>query len=707
MAIVNGKSGTFNIYTNNSSISGYVKWQETYDNATYITTNQSTITITAYLHRTNIYSGATYITNTTVTRTAFFGSERVTSSDKVSLSIPGSSANGTATTGGGAFTQVYTASKTITHDGSGAKSITIGFAMSNSVSGVAGQSFSVPETYSTITLTTIPRYAVVSHSLKSRTETTISMNWSADNTCDYVWYSTDWGTTWKAVGSVNAKSGSYTISTPSNSTNSLAPYTTYNIVTRCRRKDSQLNSSATKLSVTTYDYPYCSVAPDFVIGNAVKLDFYNPLGRQIGWQMLGADGSLVAGNGTTGTSYSGINGEGSIANLYASIPNSKSGSYTVKVTYGSIVKTKTGGKYSIQGTEYPVINSFGYVDNNTTTVTLTGNNQHIVQNYSSLVAQVGSATPVRSAGGISKYVVECNGKTVESTNAGNLVIGAVNSNRNVDLKLTVTDTRGLSATKTITVTMLAHSNPTATVTLERLNNYEDETYLTVDGSIASVNSKNTMAIKYRYKVSGGSYGSFTNINDRQKYTLSLSKNNSYIFNIVVTDALGSNFSEEFVLNKGVFPLFIDTVKNSVGINCFPKNEFSLEVNELDITTIKEFTKSLKLTANTWTDVGIKYDDLATGTYIMQVILNNNTSAINNQFGERISGILSWYALPTNGTDADVIPVSKAGHSRNGHNIQLRTLRTITANGGVLKLQMTDDVSWNGNGDIVFKFKRLI
>jgi hypothetical protein len=216
-----------------------------------------------------------------------------------------------------------------------------------------------------------------------------------------------------------------------------------------------------------------------------------------------------------------------------------------------------------------------------------------------------------------------------------------------------------------------------------------------------------MAINYRYKVSGGSYGSYVNINDRQKYTLSLSKNNAYIFNIVITDALGSTFSKEYVLEKGMFPLFIDTVKNSVGINCFPENEYSLEVNGLDISTIKEFTKSLKLTANTWADTGIKYDDLPTGTYVMQVILNNNTSAINNQFGERISGVLSWYALPTNGTDADVIPISKAGHSRNGHNIQLRILRTITSNGGILKLQMMDDVSWNGNGDIVFKFKRLI
>ena len=60
------------------------------------------------------------------------------------------------------------------------------------------------------------------------------------------------------------------------------------------------------------------------------------------------------------------------------------------------------------------------------------------------------------------------------------------------------------------------------------------------------------------------------------------KNNAYIFNIVVTDSLGATYNKEYVLNKGVFPLFIDTALNSVGINCFPKEANSLEVNELNV-----------------------------------------------------------------------------------------------------------------------------
>jgi hypothetical protein len=57
----------------------------------------------------------------------------------------------------------------------------------------------------------------------------------------------------------------------------------------------------------------------------------------------------------------------------------------------------------------------------------------------------------------------------------------------------------------------------------------------------------------------------------------------YIFNIVVTDSFGSSYNKEHALGKGVFPLFIDTVLNSVGINCFPTKANSLEVNGADIS----------------------------------------------------------------------------------------------------------------------------
>ena len=461
---------------------------------------------------------------------------------------------------------VASGSKTITHNSDGSKSISCSASFGNSSTPIGDASAS-----GTFTLSKIPRYATSNQSFKDKTETSITMDWSSDSTIDYIWYSKDNGSNWTGLDVTDGKSGSYTI-------NGLSANTTYNIKTRVRRKDSQLTTDSSNLAVTTYDYPYCTDAPNFTIGDLLTIKFYNPLGRQIGWQVLGNDGSLIAGNGTTGTSYTGINGEGSINNLYASIPKSKSGTYTVKVTYGSSIKTKTGGTYSIKGTEKPTVGSISYVDSNETTVAITGDNQHIVQNKSNLKVTYTSATGNKSAT-ISKYTFTLNGVTKESTSAGGTIdFGVVNSSNNVTLTMVVTDSRGLTSSTTKTITILAHSNPNAIVTLNRKNNYEDETYLTVDGSIASVNSKNKMTIKYRYKLTGGNYGEFTTIEDNVKQTLSLNKENAYIFNIIITDSFGSEYNQEHTLNKGVFPLFIDIEKNSVGANCLPINENSFEIN---------------------------------------------------------------------------------------------------------------------------------
>ena len=594
----------------------------------------------------------------------------------------------------------------VKHNTDGNKTISFSF----SVTDTSGQTYTCGNASAsgTMALATIPRYlSITSLYVSSKTETTAVVSWMTSDPRDSTYYSFDNGATW--IGSAtdgeslasDLKSGTFNIF-------NLTAGTSYNLKVKIKRTDSQLWTESS-VAFSTYYYPHCTDSPDFIIGDPLKLEFYNPLSREI--RVVGyakSNGSQIFAGTTTSASLTGfnVNDENGGANAqYASIPNAQSGTYRVVVTYSGVSMTRDNGNvYRIRGNEIPTINSFSYVDNNSTTVALTGNNQHIVQNYSSLVAQVGNATANYGAGGITKYVVECNGKSVQSTSSGSLTIGTVNSNRNVDLKLTVTDTRGLTASKTSTVTMLSHSTPNATVTLERLNNYEDETYLTVDSSISSLNGKNTVTIKYRYKESGGGYGSYATIPDGQEYVLSLSKNNAYIFEIVVTDALGATFTKEYVLNKGMFPLFIDTEKNSVGINCFPENENSLEVNGLDVSTIREFTKSVKLSADNWSDVGINGNDLKSGTYVMEVWMNSNSEA-TGQWNERISGIVAWFEGGTNSQGVDDIPVSKAGHATNSHNIKLRTARMTS--GGVLKLQMYDSIAWTGNADVVFRFKRLI
>jgi hypothetical protein len=415
-----------------------------------------------------------------------------------------------------------------------------------------------------------------------------------------------------------------------------------------------------ELTFTTHYFPHCTNSPNFRIGDTLTLTIHNPLSRGVNVYLELADGRRVGGDYTTGTSISGYLNDDWKRELYQSIPNAQSGVYKVHIVYGSVTMTRNAGNtYQVRGNELPTINGFDYIDSNATTVALTGNNQHIIQNKSTLQARFHAATANYGAGGISQYYLECNGRTANGSKEGSYNLGTINSQTNVDLKLTAVDSRGLSASKTIKVSMIAYNNPFAIVSLQRLNNYEDETYLTVDGSVSSVNGKNTMAIKYRYKQSGGSYGSYVSINDMQKYTFSLDKNNSFIFNIVVTDALGSTFSGEFALGKGVFPLFIDTRFNSVGINCFPTEANSLEVNGLNVYKIaNNVNKSQK-----------------------QILLGSNaglTIAVNDFGGtDKITLIVA-------GSDnSSMIPVFTVIHMRSGSgfgHINLGLDSTVTRDG---------------------------
>ena len=550
----------------------------------------------------------------------------------------------------------------VAHNSDGNKSISFSF----SVTDTSGQSYTCGDASASgsLALTTIPRYlSITSLNVSSKTETSVVVSWSVSNPRDSTYYSLDNGSTW--IGSAtygetlasDLKSGTFTIA-------NLASGTTYNLKVKIKRTDSQLWTESETVTFSTHYHPHLTVSNDFIIGNPLTLEIYNPLSRLVTVRgYANSDGSEIFSATTTGYKLSGFNDANFVNAQYASIPNSQSGTYKVVVTCDGVsMTTNTNNVYKVKGNEIPTINAFDYIDNNADTVAITGNNQQIIQNKSIVRARFHSATANYGASGISKYVLECHGVTETAYDAGSFDMGTVNSTRNVELKLTAYDSRGLSASKTLTVQMVAYEPPKATVDLHRLNNYEDETYLTVDGSVSSVGGKNAMTIKYRYKASGGSYGTFATIADRTKQTLSLDKNNAYIFNVVVTDSLGETFDGEFVLNKGVFPLFIDTAKNSVGINCFPTEENSLEVNGFNMCNLYKGEQNILL----WQSgdgLKITVDD----------------------FGDT-----DKFALVVTGADnASVTPVFKVIRIKKGDN-------GVVTNWGELNLGLSSGVTVSGN-----------
>lgn len=119
----------------------------------------------------------------------------------------------------------------------------------------------------------IPRYAILTHSLNSKTTNSIKVNWSSNSSCDRVEYKIGSGS-WVTASTSSAKSGLYTIS-------NLKPNTTYKISTRVRSADSQLYTVSSVLSVTTYDIARITNAPDFNLGESVSITYTNPSNSNI------------------------------------------------------------------------------------------------------------------------------------------------------------------------------------------------------------------------------------------------------------------------------------------------------------------------------------------------------------------------------------------------------------------------------------------
>ena len=294
---------------------------------------------------------------------------------------------------------------------------------------------------------------------------------------------------------------------------------------------------------------------------------------------------------TNGSSVSFTTAE--LNTIYSLMSTVNSGTFSfVLTTYdgstsvGSSTQTATG---SITGANptFPA-SKITYKDNNTTTSNVTQNNQYLVQNLSILLVTIASATGNKGAS-ITKYEATINGVTKTITSAGNINFGVINSGSNLTLTVKVTDSRGNTTTATKTVMFLSWSLPTGVISLKRKNNYEDTTYLKVQATYSSINSKNTITIKYQYKkTTDSSYSAQTTISNNTQVTISLSKSYAWDFKITLTDKFGTT-TYNTVLAKGQFILFVDTKKLSVGVNCFPTYNESLEVNGQKIGAI-DFNK---------------------------------------------------------------------------------------------------------------------
>ena len=525
-----------------------------------VANNKSTVTVTLYL----INDWGLDIGSRSGTITINGTAKSITSS---SISSKGTHTLGSATVD-------------VPHNSDGTKSFTIAISwnMQATISGYGYQgTLSASKSF---TLTPIPRYATSVQSLKTATETSITINWSSDTTINYIWYSTNNGSTWTAVGSVNAKSGSYTIS-------GLSAGTTYSIKTRVRSSSSSLTTDSSALSVTTYQYPYVSAVgtSNLTIGNSQTLTLYNPLGRSVTVYMR-----FSTASGTTLYSKSSITGTSheftpAAATLYAAIPSAKSGTAIYYCEYdGHRVSTKSGTFTINTSACTPTMGDPTYADTNTTTIGYTGSNQKIIQSKSIVRFTVGSVSTKNSAT-VSSVKVTVNGNTYTMSASGSTYTGgnaAINASTNVSATVTVTDSRGLTASKSVTVSMLAWSAPTGTVTLSRHLGYYAQTTLKCVAKFSSwsgVTTNNSITIRYTAKHDSTTLsGTLTN---NVATTLNCDKNYSWTFTITITDLFTATTITK-ILGKGAPAVFIDTERGSLSVDGFPAGSKSIYISGNEI-----------------------------------------------------------------------------------------------------------------------------
>ena len=254
--------------------------------------------------------------------------------------------------------------------------------------------------------------------------------------------------------------------------------------------------------------------------------------------------------------------------LYAQIPNAVSGYGTITCqTYNgsTLVGTTTAGfyAYAVRSNCLPTVTAT-IVDTNATTIALTGSNAKLIRYISKPKVTI-SATPKNSA----------TIKTYQIYNPGGLLATAstytFDTAYGPEWRCTATDSRGYSTTTSYTLGFVEYDpcHFTTPPVIKRTESTSTTATITLKGYCFKGSfgvASNTLTLKYRYKTSSGSYGSYVNItptwNTDGTFTATanvpnLSLTEQYTFEVIAQDKLTSfGDGEGILLTQGIGDLRI-------------------------------------------------------------------------------------------------------------------------------------------------------
>lgn len=297
----------------------------------------------------------------------------------------------------------------------------------------------------------------------------------------------------------------------------------------------------------------------------------------------------------------------------------------------------------------PTFDTPTYSDTDATTTALTQDPTIIIQNKSTLQFQFTNIASYKYAT-LSKVAININGTIKNLTLSGTSVasatydFGLVNVSENTNATLTLTDSRGNTATKSVPLTVWEYSTPTAQINVSRENNFYTESTLLVDANYSSLNNINTIDIKYRIKkTTDGTWGAWVSISDNVVENFNADNQFAWDLEVQLEDILQSikTYTINSALDVGIPLVYYDVLNRSVGVNCIPQNQGSLEVSGTDILAyLKDlvYTENINLATNLTVNANTQ---TATAVYTLSPRAGYTPIfvALNNTWG---GAVVLWY-----------------------------------------------------------------
>lgn len=313
---------------------------------------------------------------------------------------------------------------------------------------------------------------------------------------------------------------------------------------------------------------------------------------------------------------------------------------------------KVDASVSIHNADPILLSSFTWQDTNKDIIAITNDSTALIKNKSivaiSLPAGLASGTKYST---INTVKVALNG--VETSYAyndnGSLITEGLVNYDTINLSVTVIDSRGYSTTKSKTGIVTNYDEPSVSTSNVEHNSSSNELVdiklqgqfdlLPIDG----VNKNKILSIQYRSKKSDepswSSYYSieFSNVTNLFLVStqVSLDSTVNWMIELSISDKLTTKVLQ-FNLTTLTPLLFLDTKKRSIGINCYPSDNNSFEVNGNKLITNNqiEYTNSKvvplsKNSDNTWS--GTYPNGFTSSTCYASAILTsdgNTTKQVN-------------------------------------------------------------------------------